>query len=249
MTWTGDPREVRLMIEVVHHACGGEDLDAAAAVLYNRVYHGPDAYFTHILGGWETMLDTLTGFYPFRDLSLDPRMEDPAARRRILHETAACLHVLGRLRLASELGGRAVTAAVEAGDRHNAAISYHNLAESHLAAGALASCRAVATEAPRLAVDAGGQDGLAQAVRAAPGSRPTAGTRAALIRATRSRGMEASGPFRSVTKERNRAVLVSFRGAVPLPRPGGATAGGDRAFLTTDSCLQNRERAAQYVCA
>ena len=154
MTWTGDPGEVRLMIEVVHHACGGEDFEAAAAVLYNRVYHGPDAYFTHILGGWETMLDTLTGFYPFRDLSLDPRMEDPAARRWLLHETAACLHVLGRLRLASALGGRAVTAAVEAGDRHNAAISYHNLAESHLAAGALASCRAVATEALRMAVEA-----------------------------------------------------------------------------------------------
>lgn len=99
------------------------------------------------------MLDTLTGFYPLRDLSLDPRVEDPAARRWILHETAACLHVLGRLRLASELGGRAVTAAMEAGDQHNAAISYHNLAESHLAAGALASCRAVATEALRMAVD------------------------------------------------------------------------------------------------
>lgn len=154
MSWAGDPGEVRLMIEVVHHACGSEDFDAAAAVLYNRVYHGPDSYYTHILGGWETMLDTLTGFYPFRDLSLDPRIGDPAARRWILHETAACLHVLGRLRLASELGGRAVTGAVEAGDRHNAAISYHNLAESHLAAGALASCRAVATEALRLAVDA-----------------------------------------------------------------------------------------------
>lgn len=154
MTWTGDPGELRLMIEVVHHACGSGDFDAAAAVLYNRVYHGPDSYFTHILGGWETMLDTLTGFYPLGHLSLDPRTEDPAARRWILHETAACLHVLGRLRLASELGGRAVIAAVEAGDRHNAAISYHNLAESHLAAGALASCRTVATEALRLAVDA-----------------------------------------------------------------------------------------------
>jgi tetratricopeptide (TPR) repeat protein len=161
MTWTGDPGDVRLMIEVVHHACAAEDFDAAAAVLYNRVYHGPDSYFTHVLGGWETMLDTMADFYPLRDLSLDPRVEDQAARRWILHETAACLHVLGRLRLASELGSRAVTAAMEAGDRHNAAISYHNLAESHLAAGALASCRAVATEALRLAIDAGmGEDEL-----------------------------------------------------------------------------------------
>ena len=44
--------------------------------------------------------------------------------------------------------------------------------------------------------------------------------------ATRSRGMAASGPFRSATKERNRAVLVAFRGTVPLPRPGRAGADG-----------------------
>jgi tetratricopeptide (TPR) repeat protein len=155
MTSTGDFDEVRLMIEVVHHACAAGDLDAAAAVLYNRVYRGPNAYLTGVLGGYEMALDTLTDFYPFRDLSLDPRLEDPAARRWILHETAACLHVLGRLTVASELGGRAAAAAIAAGDRHNAAISYHNLAESRLAAGALASCRAVATEALHLAVEAG----------------------------------------------------------------------------------------------
>jgi tetratricopeptide (TPR) repeat protein len=155
MMWTGDSGEVRFMIEAVYHACAAEDFDAAAAVLYNRVYRGPNAYFTHVLGGWETMLDTLTGFYPFRDLSLDPRVEDPSARRWILHETATCLHVLGRLQLASELAGRAAAAAVDVGDRHNAAISYHNLAESYLATGALASCRAVAAAALRLAVDAG----------------------------------------------------------------------------------------------
>jgi tetratricopeptide (TPR) repeat protein len=155
MTSASDFGDARLMIEVVHHACAAGDLDAAATVLYNRVYRGPKAYFTHVLGGWETMLDTLTGFYPFRDLSLDPRLENPSARRWILHETAACLHVLGRLGLASEVGGRSAAAAAVAGDRHNAAISYHNLAESHLAAGALASCRAVAAEALRLAAEAG----------------------------------------------------------------------------------------------
>ena len=82
---------------------------------------------------------------------------------------------------------------------------------------------------------------LRRAARAAPGFRPTAGARAALIGATRSSGMEARGPCRSVTRERNRAVLVAFRGTVPPPWPGraaadggagsGAAAGGDRAFL------------------
>ncbi len=82
---------------------------------------------------------------------------------------------------------------------------------------------------------------LRRAARAAPGFRSAAGARAALIAATRSSGMEARGPCRSVTKERNRAVLVAFRGTVPPPGPagpgrrqggaGGAAAGGDRAFL------------------
>ena len=80
---------------------------------------------------------------------------------------------------------------------------------------------------------------MRRAVRAAPVFRPAAGARAALIAATRSSGMEARGPCRSVTRERNRAVLVAFRGTVPPPvarpgrgrRRGGAAAGGDRAFL------------------
>src|SRR5271165_7552289 len=56
---------------------------------------------------------------------------------------------------------------------------------------------------------------LRRAARAAPGFRSAAGARAALIAATRSRGMEARDPCRSVTKDRNRSVLVAFRGTVP----------------------------------
>ncbi len=147
--------KLRLLIEAVHHACAAGDLDAAASVFYNRIYQGPTAYFTYILGQYETALDTLTDFYPLRDLSLDPRLENPDARRWILHETAACLHVLGSLPMAAELGSRAAAAAIAANDRHNAAISYHNLAESRLAAGALVSCRSVAMEALQLAVQTG----------------------------------------------------------------------------------------------
>ena len=83
---------------------------------------------------------------------------------------------------------------------------------------------------------------LRRAVRAAPGFRSTWGARSALIPATRVSGIEARDPCRSVTRSRNRAVLVAFRGSLPLPRPGrarsrrrgragGAAAGGDRAFL------------------
>lgn len=145
----------RQMIEAIHHASMAGDLDAAAAMLYRHVYHGPTAHFTRVLGAYELMLDTLTGFYPLGELTLDPRLQDPAARRWILHETATCLYVLGRLPLAAELGARAANAAIAVGDRHNAAISYHNLAETHLAAGALASCRSVAIEALHLATEAG----------------------------------------------------------------------------------------------
>ena len=57
---------------------------------------------------------------------------------------------------------------------------------------------------------------LRRAVRAAPVFRSTWGARAALIGATRSRGMEARGPCRSVTKERKRDVLVSRADPGPL---------------------------------
>jgi tetratricopeptide (TPR) repeat protein len=145
----------RQMIEAIHHATAAGDYDAAAAMLYQHVYGGPSARFTRVLGRYELILDTLTGFYPLGDLSLDPRLTDPAARRWILHETAVCAYVLCRLPLAAELGARAAAAAIAAGDRHNAALSYHNLAEVHLAAGALASCRAVTIEASQLAIEAG----------------------------------------------------------------------------------------------
>jgi len=74
---------------------------------------------------------------------------------------------------------------------------------------------------------------LRRAVRAAPVFRSSWGARSALIPATRCSGMEASGPCRSVTRSRNRAVLVAFPrvrcgGRPELP---GATAGGDRALL------------------
>jgi ATP/maltotriose-dependent transcriptional regulator MalT len=155
MTTPSDHGQIRLAIEAVHHACAAGDFDAAAAVLYNRVYKGPEAYFAYVLGGYETTLETLTDFFPLRDLSLDPQLVNPEARRWILHETAVCLHVLGQLRLAVEVGARAVTASLASNDRHNAAISLHNLAETHLAAGALGSCRSVAVEALRLADEAG----------------------------------------------------------------------------------------------
>lgn len=154
MNAAADADRARQMIEAVHHACAAGDLDAAAAMLYNHIYHGPNAYFTHVLGAYDAMLSTLTDFYPLRELTLDPNLDNPSARRWILHETAACLQVLGRLSLAAELGARAAAAAIGAGDLHNAAITYHNLAETRLAAGALASCREVTLEAQRIAIQA-----------------------------------------------------------------------------------------------
>ena len=80
---------------------------------------------------------------------------------------------------------------------------------------------------------------LRKAVRAVPGCRPVSGARRALIPATRSSGIKARDPCRSVTRVRNRPVLVAFPGTVLLPGPhgragrrggGGAAAGGDRAL-------------------
>ena len=60
-----------------------------------------------------------------------------------------------------------------------------------------------------------------RAVRAAPALRSAWGARPALIPATRARGIEARDPCRSVTRSRNRAVLVAFRGPLPSPGPAG----------------------------
>ena len=67
---------------------------------------------------------------------------------------------------------------------------------------------------------------MRRAVRAAPGFRSSWSARAALIPATRLSGTWARDPCRSVTRSRNRAVLVAFLecGA------GAAAAGGDRAL-------------------
>ena len=72
------------------------------------------------------------------------------------------------------------------------------------------------------AIENGG-DGLGfGAVRAAPVFRSARGARVAAIPATRWSGKEARGPCRSVTRSRNRAVLVTFLGcgAVAGRRPG-----------------------------
>ena len=53
---------------------------------------------------------------------------------------------------------------------------------------------------------------LRRAVRAAPVFRSSWGARSALIPATRLSGIEARDPCRSVTRSRNRAVLVAFLG-------------------------------------
>ena len=76
---------------------------------------------------------------------------------------------------------------------------------------------------------------LRRAARAAPGCRPTAGARSALIAATGWSGMEARDPCRSVASPgTGRSWSPSSGPARCRPagwRVGGAAAGGDRAFV------------------
>ena len=74
---------------------------------------------------------------------------------------------------------------------------------------------------------------LRRAVRAAPVFRSSWGARSALIPATRCSGMEARGPCRSVTRSRNRAVLVAFPGC---GAGAGRSAGARRPGATGHSC-------------
>jgi tetratricopeptide (TPR) repeat protein len=138
---------IRMGVEIVHHACRAGEYDAAAAIFYNHVYRGPEAALVLRFGNVESAVECLTGLFPEDDLSADPIPRGRQAKRWILHEAAACLHRLGRLDEATALGSRSVSAAMRDGDFHNAAVSYHNLAESHLASGALTSCRDAAEQA------------------------------------------------------------------------------------------------------
>lgn len=146
------------LIEATFHAASAGDFDAAAAILYNRLYLGPRAQLTNTLGHYEVALDLLRQFYPRRDLTLDPRTDDPRSRRWLMHETAACLHAVGKLDQSTSMAVRAATAAMAMGDPHNAAITYHNLAETYLATGALASCRSTAEAALALAAQSGDRE-------------------------------------------------------------------------------------------
>jgi hypothetical protein len=152
------PKVLSNMIEASYHAVSAGDVDAGAALLYRYVYEGPRALLTSVLGGYEVALDALLQFYPFRDLSIDPRTTNPDARRWIMHETALSLHVLGRMSQSAVMANRAATAALAAGDEHNASTTYHNLAETYLANGALNSCREVADAALNLALRSGNQE-------------------------------------------------------------------------------------------
>lgn len=150
--------QVTPLIEATYHAAAAGDFDAAAAILHNRLYLGARAQLTSVLGRYEAALDLLRQFYPMRDVTLDPHTADPHSRRWLMHETAVCLHSLGELDQATALASRAATAAMMMGDPHNAAISYHNLAETYLAVGALASCRAGADTALRLSEQSGDRE-------------------------------------------------------------------------------------------
>jgi hypothetical protein len=146
------------LIEATFHAASAGDFDAAAAILYNRLYLGPRAQLTNTLGHNEVALDLLRHFFPRQDLTLDPRTSDARSRRWLMHETAACLHAVGRLDESTSLAGRAAMAAMAMGDPHNAAVTYHNLAETLLARGALGSCRSTAEAALTLAAQSGNQE-------------------------------------------------------------------------------------------
>jgi len=146
------------LVEFVYHAAAAHDFDAAAAILYNRLYIGPKAYVTNGAGSYELALDALTQFYPSGDLALDPRTGSAESRRWLIHETALCLHALGRLPEATAMENRAATASLVAGDLHNAAIALHNLAETYLANGALESAKVAATSALKLAEGSGDRE-------------------------------------------------------------------------------------------
>ncbi|WP_433062075.1 tetratricopeptide repeat protein [Dactylosporangium sp. CS-033363] len=138
-------------IEAVHHACRAGRYDEACDIAYDHVYLGDRALVTSELNAYEAALSMFTGFFPGGDVHAEPLLTDPESRGWLLHEVAACLQMLGRLREAASMFRRASAAFVDLGSWHEAAVSCQNVTELYLHLGALTSCRRLIPEAFDLA--------------------------------------------------------------------------------------------------
>lgn len=139
------------LIEAAHHMCRSEQFEQACDLIYDRLYQGARGLMTLELNAYESVLSVLLEFFPGQRLPHDPTLAAASSRSWVLHETATCLQMLGRLREAASLFRRAMREFIDQRQWHDAAVSCQNLAELWLCLGSLPACGGVVEKAFELA--------------------------------------------------------------------------------------------------
>ncbi|WP_322769033.1 MULTISPECIES: tetratricopeptide repeat-containing serine protease family protein [unclassified Frankia] len=138
-------------IEAVHHACGSGVYDEACDLLNDQLYQRDRGLITRELNAYEATLSVLLDFFPQQEVHGDPLVTDSESRGWVLHETATCLQLLGRLRESAAVARRAMQEFKDGAKWHEAAVTCQNMAELYLSLGALPGCAALVRETFTLA--------------------------------------------------------------------------------------------------
>jgi tetratricopeptide (TPR) repeat protein len=107
-------------IEAVYHSCRGRRYRSALIVYWKYISQGERFALTSKLGAYDVALDLLLEFFPERDASQEPQLDDPGERRGILNRVAYCQKNLGHLFEAAPLFQRSVNIALDMEDWANA---------------------------------------------------------------------------------------------------------------------------------
>jgi len=129
--------DLRPLVEVVHHACQA-GLNNEAFQVYIRINKRPNRYVLgHELGAYETDLDLLLEFFPYRDSSKESQVSGSYEKIWVLNTVGLCLMNMGNLNNAASFYERVTQRVIEAENWKATSTIYRNLAELHAYLGSL----------------------------------------------------------------------------------------------------------------
>jgi len=148
--------DLKPLIEVVHHACQAGAYDEAFNLYCERIQKLPTGILVYQLGAHDTDLNTLSEFFPDRDMSQEPQVSisqgnESSDRGWILNEIGLSLMSLGRPRESVPFYGRHNKICSDMQDWGNASVGCQNLADVHASLGALEASATAARQALDLA--------------------------------------------------------------------------------------------------
>jgi tetratricopeptide (TPR) repeat protein len=135
------------LFRAVYHACrAGAHQRALADIYRTRILRGDEYYLLFNLGGFGTNLSLLVNFFETPWTQPVPSLS-PAEQSWVTARVGYTLRAIGRLSEAIDPTRVAAQADADLKDWRNAAISYRNLSELHLALGSVSESVAAARQA------------------------------------------------------------------------------------------------------